>query len=84
MDAKGKKLSVMVDTTVYAQMETYCEIYDIDENDLMNDAMYDFIQEHKKPVEDLINGYAEMAQLNAEIANEFSACEAEAYLRIFH
>ncbi|KRO17255.1 hypothetical protein [Lacticaseibacillus saniviri] len=80
--AKQEAVSMQMDGALEAKVEAYCEFHDIKRETLLKSAMAEFLKEHDPELDQLMNGYVEMAQLNAEICQEFSACESEAYSHI--
>ncbi|AEV94553.1 hypothetical protein [Pediococcus claussenii] len=58
--------------------QTYCEFFAIDPNKVRDDQVEAFFEKHSSTnFGALQNGYIEMAQLNRQITNDFSSCEAE-------
>lgn len=45
----------------------------------VQEALNEFINMHGEEIAQLIAGYRAMGNLNEEICDEFTACEAEAY-----
>ena len=82
MKANREQLSVKLDVELVQAIKQYCEVYAIDENDLIQDALHEFMATRQSKVDNVINGYAEMASINSQIAAEFNACESEAYAHI--
>ena len=82
MEANHERLSVNLDVKLVQEIKTYCEVYGLDEIDLIQDAIHEFMATRQAKVDNVINGYVEMANLNSQIAAEFNACESEAYARI--
>lgn len=82
METENHQLPIQLNQQLTDQIMTYCEIYSLDENDLIQDALNEFMQTRQAKVDHIINGYVEMAKLNSQIAEEFSNCESEAYAHI--
>ncbi|QFP79066.1 hypothetical protein [Latilactobacillus graminis] len=82
MQANQKQRPVKLDVELVQEIEQYCEVYALDENDLIRDALHEFMTTRQAKVDNIINGYAEMASINSQIAAEFNACESEAYAHI--
>ncbi|MSD84016.1 hypothetical protein GKC32_07610 [Lactobacillus curvatus] len=82
MKANREQLSVKLDVELVQAIKQYCEVYALDENDLIQDALHEFMATRQAKVDHVINGYAEMASINSQIAAEFNACESEAYAHI--
>lgn len=82
MKANREQLSVKLDVELVQAIKQYCEVYALDENDLIQDALHEFMATRQAKVDNVINGYAEMASINSQIAAEFNACESEAYAHI--
>lgn len=82
MNANHAQLSVNLDAKLVQEIKTYCEVYALDENDLIQDALREFMVTRQAKVDGLISGYAEMASINSQIAAEFNECECEAYAHI--
>ncbi|KHO11895.1 hypothetical protein OA78_2319 [Latilactobacillus curvatus] len=82
MKANREQLSVKLDVELVQAIKQYCEVYALDENDLIQDALHEFMATRQSKVDNVINGYAEMASINSQIAAEFNACESEAYAHI--
>ncbi|MCS8616968.1 hypothetical protein [Latilactobacillus curvatus] len=82
MKANREQLSVKLDVELVQAIKQYCEVYALDENDLIQDALHEFMATRQSKVDNVINGYAEMASINSQIAAEFNACENEAYAHI--
>ncbi|MFD1670570.1 hypothetical protein ACFQ5M_00500 [Agrilactobacillus yilanensis] len=77
-----KKLSVQVDGNLSREVEAYCSMYAIDTQQVIESALSEYLEQHQPLMEELIEGYTEMASINSEICQEFSASECEAYLHI--
>lgn len=77
-----KKLSVQVDGNLSREVETYCDIYAVDTQAVIESALSEYMAQHQPMMRELIEGYTEMASINSEICQEFSASECEAYLHI--
>lgn len=77
-----KKLSVQVDGELSQEVETYCDVYSVDTQDVIETALSEYLEERQPLMQELIEGYTEMASINSEICQEFSASECEAYLHI--
>ncbi|KRK45646.1 hypothetical protein FC66_GL001297 [Dellaglioa algida DSM 15638] len=60
----------------------YCAYYSIS-NEALNDTdILNSVLSHQKTMDELIDGYSEMGQLNSEISNDFKGSEDEALLRL--
>ncbi|GAF39451.1 hypothetical protein JCM14202_1314 [Agrilactobacillus composti DSM 18527 = JCM 14202] len=75
-----KQLLVKVDAKLTQEVETYCSIYSVDEQEVIQSALSEYLEQRQETMRSLIAGYTEMASINSEICQEFSACESEAYL----
>ncbi|KRM86635.1 hypothetical protein [Lacticaseibacillus thailandensis] len=73
------QLSVSMDAAMEEKIESYCELNDVDMQTAVHEALNEFINMHGEEIAQLIAGYRAMGNLNEEICDEFTACEAEAY-----
>ncbi|KRM00036.1 hypothetical protein [Liquorilactobacillus satsumensis] len=60
------------------RLSIYCDYYSIDQGELKNSLIADYVDAHHQILDELINGYKEMGPLNKKICDEFVGCECEA------
>ena len=82
MTVSKKEVLIHVDAGLLKKIDTYCNDYSLSEEDLIEGALGEYLVSREKELNSLINGYVEMAHLNSEICEEFTACESEAYSHI--
>jgi len=80
--AKQEAFSVVLDGALQSEIDAYCEMHTIDRARLVQMAMAEYMHAHDPELSQLVSGYTEMAAINAQICQEFTACENEAYSHI--
>lgn len=71
------QLMTEVDPHLRNALLQYCEFYQLDPENVVEEAVSDFLYHHNQTVTSLVHGYAEMASLNSEIYQECAGCEAK-------
>lgn len=71
------KLMTATDPLLHDALAEYCEFYQLDPEDVVAQAVSDFLFHHNQTVDSLVHGYAEMAALNSEICKECAGCESK-------
>ncbi|GAB6093464.1 antitoxin [Furfurilactobacillus curtus] len=78
MAKDGRQVPVSFDDATLTELNAYCEFFSLDPNELINSVLGHFLENHQSAdFNQLAQGYLAMGQLNEEIADEFSATEAE-------
>lgn len=67
---------------VISHLADYCAYYSISNEALNDSEILKSVLSHQKAMDELIDGYSEMGQLNSEISNDFKGSEDEALLRL--
>ncbi|KRN27880.1 hypothetical protein IV38_GL001719 [Lactobacillus selangorensis] len=82
MATENKKGAFSMDAALFKQVSDYCELSALETDELIEQAVRSYLQPRQQQLEEFAQGYVDMAQLNREIAQEFSQCESEAYALI--
>ena len=79
MASDAHQVPVSFNDTTLTDLKAYCEFFSVDQDQLINTVLCHFLENHESAdLNKLAQGYLAMGQLNEEIADEFSASEAEA------
>lgn len=74
-----KVVEVQLEADVYEQVQEYCALENLGEEELVSCFMTRFVKEKLNIIDILRKGYSEMAGINLDICNEFEACEKEVF-----
>ncbi|EKU93625.1 Uncharacterised protein [Alloiococcus otitis] len=81
-EQQSKELTVKVDSGTYNAFQAYCEESSFDQDEIVEHLMDRFVDESRMMINQMRKGYAEMANLNLEIAAEFSECDNEVNINL--
>ncbi|AMV60175.1 hypothetical protein [Pediococcus damnosus] len=67
------------DVTV-SHLQAYCDLFGVSQDEVSDDMVKNYFANHQfDRVQELIDGYAKMANLNEQIVHEFQACDDECF-----
>jgi len=78
MENKLQKMVVTNNDVTVSHLQAYCDLFGVSQDEVSDEMVKSYFTNHQFDlIQQLIEGYATMANLNEQIVQDFQACDDE-------